>query len=68
MPRSLSVWRQFNLGYSAIRLAVLWQAEWGQSVDCVKFYSRSDDAVIRIHDGAGNLIETHENKGDFRQF
>jgi len=34
----------------------------------VKFYSRSDDAVIRIHDDAGNVIATRENKGDFRQF
>jgi len=29
-------------------------------------YSRSQDAVIRVYD-AGNVIETHEHKGDFRE-
>src|SRR6516165_1093682 len=28
-------------------------------------YSRSHDAVIRVYDDAGNLIETHEHTGDF---
>jgi hypothetical protein len=27
-------------------------------------YSRSYDAVIRVYDDAGNVIETHEQKGD----
>jgi hypothetical protein len=26
-----------------------------------KFYGRSHDAVIRIYDNAGNVIETHEH-------
>ena len=34
------------------------------AVDYAKFYSRSHDAVIRVYDGAGNVIETHENVGD----
>jgi len=25
------------------------------------------DAVIRVYDAAGNLIETHEHKGDFKE-
>jgi len=29
--------------------------------------SRSHDAVIRVYDDAGNVIETHEDKGDFRE-
>jgi hypothetical protein len=29
-------------------------------------YSRSHDAVIRVYDAVGNLIETHEHKGDFK--
>jgi hypothetical protein len=29
--------------------------------------SRSHDAVIRVYDGAGNVIETHEHAGDFRE-
>jgi len=31
-------------------------------------YSRSHDAVIRVYDAAGNVIETHEHKGDFREW
>ena len=29
--------------------------------------SRSYDAVIRVYDDAGNGIETHEHKGDFKE-
>ncbi len=28
---------------------------------------RSQDAVIRVYDGAGNVIETHEQAGEFRE-
>jgi hypothetical protein len=27
------------------------------------FYSRSHDAVIRVYNDAGNVIETHKEKG-----
>jgi hypothetical protein len=30
--------------------------------------SRSHDAVIRVYDEAGNVIETHERKGDFKEW
>ena len=30
-------------------------------------YSRSHDAVIRVYDEHGNVIETHEHKGDFKE-
>jgi hypothetical protein len=29
--------------------------------------SRSHDAVIRVYDDAGNVIETHEHSGDFEE-
>jgi hypothetical protein len=32
-----------------------------------KFSSRSHDAVIRVYDEAGNVIETHEHAGDFKE-
>ena len=32
-----------------------------------KFYSRSHDAVIRVYDAAGNVIETHEHKGESKE-
>jgi hypothetical protein len=31
-------------------------------------YSRSADAVIRVYDAAGNVIETHEHKGGFKEW
>ena len=31
-------------------------------------FSRSHDAVIRVYDAAGNVIETHEYKGDFKEW
>jgi hypothetical protein len=34
--------------------------------DAIKLFSRSHDAVIRVYDDAGNVIETHEHKGDFK--
>jgi hypothetical protein len=30
-----------------------------------KHYSRSHDALIRVYDDVGNVIETHEHAGDF---
>jgi len=30
--------------------------------------SRSHDAVIRVYDDAGNVIETHEHAGDFTEW
>ena len=30
-------------------------------------YSRSHDAVISVYDEAGNVIETHEHAGDFKE-
>jgi len=33
----------------------------------VLLFSRSDDAVIRVYDDAGNVIETHEHAGDFKE-
>jgi hypothetical protein len=30
-------------------------------------YSRAHDAVVRVYDEAGNVIETHEHAGDFEE-
>jgi hypothetical protein len=37
------------------------------AIDYAKHYSRSHDAVIRVYDAAGNVIETHEHAGDFKR-
>jgi hypothetical protein len=31
-------------------------------------YSRSHDAVIRVYNVAGNMTETHEHKGEFKEW
>jgi len=38
------------------------------AIGFAKFFSRSHDPVIRVYDGAGNVIETHEHKGDFKEW
>ena len=38
------------------------------AIDHAKFFSRSHDAVVHIYDEAGNVIETHEHAGDFREW
>jgi hypothetical protein len=38
------------------------------AVDYAKFYSFPHNAVIRVYDAAGNVIETHEHKGDFKEW
>jgi hypothetical protein len=45
---------------SSISLA---NAEGRALAKCVR---RSHDAVIRIYDEAGNVIETHEHAGEFK--
>ena len=37
------------------------------AIGYAKFFSRSHDAVIRVYDEAGSVIETHEHKGDFNR-
>jgi len=43
-----------------------WPFSISNIVDHAKFYSRSHDAVIRGYDIQGNMIETHEHTGDFK--
>jgi hypothetical protein len=38
------------------------------AISYAKFFSRSHDALIRVYDKAGNVIETHEHAGEFKGF
>jgi hypothetical protein len=38
------------------------------AIGYAKFYSRSHDAVIRVYDETGNVTETQEHAGDFREW
>jgi len=44
----------------------LWYAE-PNAIPYAKFRGRSHNAVIRVYDEAGNLIDTHEHTGRFRR-
>ena len=46
----------------------LWYDTPDHAVGYAQFYSRSHNAVIRVYDAAGNVIETHQDAGDFREF
>ena len=43
----------------------LWYDTPDHAIGYAMHSSRSHDAVIRVYDSAGNVIETHEYKGDF---
>jgi hypothetical protein len=53
----------------ALAFGRLWYAEpdaVSNVVGYAKFYSRSRYCVIRVCDDAGNVIATHEQKGEFK--
>ena len=55
----------------ALRFGSLWYSgpnAVSNAIGFAKFFSRSHDAVIRVFDAAGNVIETHEHKGEFKEW
>jgi hypothetical protein len=44
----------------------LWYDTPDNAIGYAMHSSRSHDAVIRVYDDAGNVIETHEHEGDFK--
>jgi hypothetical protein len=45
----------------------LWYTKPDDAIGYAKYRSRSHDAVIRVYDDAGNVIQAHEHKGDFKE-
>jgi hypothetical protein len=63
--------RGFDLISDALPFGRLWYGEpsaVSNAIDYAKIRSRSHDAVIRVCDEAGNVIETHEHVGDFKEW
>jgi len=60
--------RGVDLISDALPFGRLWYSEPDAVVDYAKFFSRSHDAVIRVYDDAGNVIQTHERKGEFKDW
>jgi hypothetical protein len=59
--------RGFTLISDALPFGRLWYGEVSDAIGYAQFYSRSHDAVIRVYDAAGNVIDTHEHAGEFKE-
>jgi len=62
--------RGVNLISDALPYSPLWYAgpnAISNATSFAKFNSRSHDAVIRVYDEAGNVIEIHEQADEFRE-
>jgi hypothetical protein len=60
--------RGVDLISDALPFGRLWYAGEGaasNAVDYAKFRSRSHNAVIRVYDEAGNVLETRDHAGEF---
>jgi hypothetical protein len=51
----------------ALPFGRLWYDSPDNSLGYALHSSRSHDAVIRVYDDAGNVIETHKHKGYFKE-
>jgi hypothetical protein len=62
--------RGVDLISDALPFGRLWYGEPDaikNAIGYAKFFSRSHNAVIRVYDEASNVIETHEQAGEFRE-
>jgi hypothetical protein len=61
----------FDLSSDVLPYSPLWYRgsnAIGDAVRYAKSYSRPHPVVIHFYDEAGNVIETHEDKGDFKEW
>src|SRR5437773_7774236 len=61
--------RVVDLISDAVPFGRVWYGEpdaVSNAIGYAKFYSRSHDAVIRVYDEAGNVIEMHEHAGELK--
>jgi hypothetical protein len=59
--------RGVDLISDALPFGRSWYTEIPHAIGYAEFYSRSHDAVIRVYDAAGKLIEVHRHNGDFKE-
>ena len=60
----------FDLSSDALPYSPLWYRGPNairDAIGCAMHRSRSHDAVIHVYDAAGNVIETHEHTGEFKE-
>ena len=64
-------YRGVDLISDALPFGRLWYAEQNaisNAIGYAEHFSRSHDAMICVYDEAGNVIATHEHKGDFKEW
>jgi hypothetical protein len=44
------------------------EKQFSNAVGYTTFFSRSHEAAIRVYDDAGNVIATHEQVGEFKEW
>jgi hypothetical protein len=59
--------RGFDLISDVLPFGRLWYDTPDNAIGYAMHSSRSHDAVIRVYDDAGNVIETHGRKADFER-
>jgi hypothetical protein len=59
--------RGVDLISDALPFGGLWYTEVRDAVEYAKFRSRSHDAVIRVYDEAGNMLEMHDHAGNIKE-
>ena len=62
--------RGVDLISDALPFSRLWYGEPNAVANAIGYAehrSRSHDAVIRVYNDVGNVIETHEHKGEFKE-
>ena len=60
--------RGFDLICDGLPFGRLWYLEVSEAIGYAQICSRSHDAVIYVYDEAGNVIETHEYAGEFKEW
>ena len=60
--------RGVDLISDALPFGRLWYDTPDNPIGYAMHRNRSHDAVIRVYDAAGNVIESHRHKGDFKEW
>ena len=60
--------RGVDLISDALPFGRLWYEQVTDALEYAKHRSCSHDAVIRVYDEAGNVIEAHEHVGEFKEW
>ena len=59
--------RGVDLFFDVLPFGHLWYGAVSNAIAYARHRSRSRHAVIRVYDDAGNVIQTYEHKGDFKE-